>query len=417
MSKNEMKQVAILIFSLGLAGATIASAAPPSSGVLAVDCSGAYVRLAADDGGTKIVARGHLWDKAVDDRPLATSRFDGCLVADAVGDSGGRYLYAAIARQPFQRPDGTRDYRVVALRLPGLEPVASFRLDRVEEGPMSLMLSPGGEELLISFSRSTPRLLRLPTPGLQPPPTLLAKNGPSETEALSGEVLSSAASWIGPGRLVDGPRILDERGEVLARINPYDAFGKRADGRFLGLMRRGVAGKRYLAIAYAASAADKMLFVVNPDWSHDSEPAGAGVVVYDLESHQTVMIPLGGFVAALDPGSRATPSVHLTPDGEKVVVEGVEWRPGEGGEVRVKTGTLAIFDARTGERLGAVDLGADLGPAARVLGFSPDGEQLYYGTHREIFRVSLTGGQAPSSVDVGPGFDPYWTLGLAFWQR
>ncbi len=417
MNTNGMKHVAISILALALAGAGTASAATQSSGALAVDCSGAYVSLAAGDGGTVAVARGHLWDKAVDARPLSTGRFDGCLVADAVGDPGGRYLYAAIARQPFQRPDGTRDYRVVALRLPGLEPVGSFELQRVEEGPISLMVSPGGGELLISFSRSTPRLLLLPTPGLKPPPTLLAKNGQADREALSGEVLSSAARWVGSGRLVDGPRILDERGEVLARINPYDAFGKSADTRFPGLMRRGVSGKSYLAIAYADSAAEKMLFVVNPDWSHGAVATGAGVAVYDLESHQTVMIPLKGFAAALDPGSRATPSVHLTPDGEKVVVEGVVWRQGDEGEVRVKTGAFTIFDARTGARLGAVELGSDLGRTARVLGFSPDGGELYYGTHRQLFRVSLAGDRAPVAVDAGPGFDPYWTLGLAFWQR
>jgi hypothetical protein len=141
------------------------------------------------------------------------------------------------------------------------------------------------------------------------------------------------------------------------------------------------------------------------------------VAVYDLESHQTVMIPLGGVATALDPGSRATPSVHLTPDGEKVVVEGVAWRPGGEDEVQVKTGALTIFDARTGESLGGLDLGADLGRAARVLGFSPDGGELFYGTHHRLFRVSLAGDSAPVAVDAGSGFDPYWTVGLAFWRR
>lgn len=395
------------------------------TGAVAVDCAGSYLRIDVDGEAPRIAARGHVWEGPGADalRPAATGRFDGCLVADAVGDPAGRFLYVAVAREPFFGRDGTRGYRVASLRLPDLELVSFVELDGVSDGPVSLLLSPGGGELLVSYSEGRPtelegepgpRFLRLPAPDVGSALVLSTKGQRGVKASPVENAVSAAARWVGEGRIVDGPRVLDERGEVLRRVDPYVAFGAWATGAFPGLVRKGAGGRPFLPIAFADSAADRMVFVVNPDWKTANDAHEGGLVVLDLVSGKTVAIPVDDRPAALDPASRGTPTVHLTPGGERVVVEAHELRRRsvEEREERFKTGTLRVYDTVSGRLSRTVSLGAAPGFSARVLGFSGDGRLLFYGSRETVLVVDLEEGEVLARLEAGPRFDPYWVVSL-----
>jgi hypothetical protein len=422
--RSKSLSTAFLVFALASAGwAAEPDRSDAVHGLLAVDCAGSYVRIATGGDAPRVVARGALWDGpgAGVLRPSATGRFDGCLVADAVGDPRGRYVYVAVARDPFVGRDGTRGYRVAALRLPDLALGSFVDLDGVADGPVSLVLAPAGGELLVSYAMGPasevsagPRFLRLPAPDLGSAALLATKRRATPEAAPVHNALSTAARWVGEGRIVDGQRVLDDRGEILLTVDPYTAFGAWASGAFPDLVRKGAGGRPYLPIAFADAAAERMVFVVDPDWGASGAPEPGGLVVFDLASGKTVAIPTASRAAAFDPSSRATPTVHLTPDGQRVVVEDHERRRGSATEPegRFRTGTLRIYDAISGRLVNTVSLGRPPGVSARVLGFSGDGKILVYGDRETLYVVDLAAGDVLAKLDPGKGFDPYWVVGF-----
>lgn len=426
--RNGTVWTAILFSALATAGSAAAPVESPAgdapTGVLAVDCSGSYLRIATEGTASRIEARGRIWEGPGGDelRPAATGRFDGCLVADAVGDRAGRFLYVVVARDPFFGPEATRGYRVAVLRLPDLELTSFVDLDGVSDGPVSLLLSPDGSELLVSYVKGgsptsgapEPRLLRVPVADVESRPTLSPEGGRESVDRVAERPLSAGAFWPEEGRILDGPRVLNDRGEVLRRIDPYSAFGRSALDAFPGLVRKGAAGAPYLPIAFADAAANRLVFVVNPDWRTGGGVERGGLVIYDLPSGRTVAIPTEVRVAAFDPVSRGTPTVRLTPDGERVVVETHELRraPDTKREERFKTGELRVYDAVSGSPSATIALGTAPGFGARVVGFSRDGRLLFYGSRKTVFVVDLVAAEVLAKLDAGVGFDPYWVVSL-----
>lgn len=127
-------------------------------------------------------------------------------------------------------------------------------------------------------------------------------------------------------------------------------------------------------------------------------------------------------VAAFDPTRRATPTAHLTPDDETILVEHYDWRAtaseatAAGAAVRFKTGRLDLYEAANGALLRTIELDSAPGARARLAGFSPDSSIALIGARERIHVVDLRG-EAPSWSAAGAGLDGFWLQGVVFFQR
>jgi hypothetical protein len=357
----------------------------------------------------------------------AAAGFDGCLVADLAADPERGLLYAVVAREARVDAQGRRRHALVALRLQDLARQADADLGTAEGG-VRLLLSPARDQLLVSSSRWEGiggedawrnQTRRFSVPALEPETAhedLRLATAPGRLPTSSA--LSGAAVWASGDRVVDQTLVLDTAGRVLERLDPYALLPGEARRRLRGLERAGAPGRSYLPIAFAGSTAERALFVVGYDPGPDvaPPPEGAALFVYDFGSGAALRpIRVPERVAAYDPTRRETPTAHLTPDGDAVLVEEFDWRevevaPGERAPARVKTGRLALWAVATGTRLRAFQVAP--GPAARLIGFSADGGVAWLGSRQRLVAVALDGRRPP--VVLRPAaFDPAWAVGVA----
>jgi hypothetical protein len=423
------QRFAIPVLLTLVAPAVVAGAAVET---LLVDCAGRTVRVAGGPGeDRRILAEGSLWDhpSMTSLRPPAAAGFDGCLVADLASDPERGLLYAAVAREARVDARGRRRHALVALRLPDLARQADADLGTAE-GPVRLLLSPERDQLLASSSRyegiggeDAWRNLaqRFSTPALVPEPAhedLRLATAPGRLP--SSSAFSAAAVWASGGRVVDQTLVLDTAGRVLERLDPYALLPGKERRRLRALERAGAPGRRYLPMAFADATAERALFVVG----HDPGPGtGAALFVYDFERGAALRpIRVPERVAAYDPTRRETPTAHLTPDGDAVLVEAFEWRPvetapGETAPARVKTGRLALYELGTGARIRAFRLDPEPGLAARLIGYSAGGAIAWLGSRQGLYVVTLDGSRPPVALRPAGRFDPAWAVGVAESRR
>jgi hypothetical protein len=393
----------------------------------AVDCAGAYLQL--DLAGREVAARGQIWEhpSMTDLRPSPTGRFDGCLVAAVAADRDRGRLYAAVARDSYLNSRGGRRYRLVALSLPSLERLASVDLGAELDGPPALLLSVDRHRLLVGYSMGVGSGARaawrnviasFALPGLTPLAATeklrpIAEDDPDPLYV----TFQPGSYWDGNGRIVDGTKILDPEGRVLERIIPYRLIDDGTRAAFRHLEAAGAAGRMYLPIAFADTAGERALFVVGSDRGRDRAP-GSGLWLYDLESGVTLArISTSVPVAAFDPTRRATPTAHLTPNGEGIVVEHFERRPHAASapeEVRFKTGRLDLYEAASGRLERTFELQPAPGSRARLAGFSPDSRIALVGARERIYAVDLTAETSPWAAATGGQIDGFWLQGLVF---
>jgi sugar lactone lactonase YvrE len=98
-------------------------------------------------------------------------------------------------------------------------------------------------------------------------------------------------------------------------------------------------------------------------------------------------------------------------------VEDYEWRPLEQGTPsapefeRFKTGEIAVYNVNTGALVQTIHLTPTPGWYAHVIGFSPDGQLMYYFSSDHLYAVDLKTGQAVTKPKV---FSP---IGLIFSEQ
>ncbi len=402
--------------------------------ILLVDCAGSYVRL--DASGERIVTAGKIWDAPTlgELRPAVTSKFDGCLVEDLESAPDRGVAYMVLAKEPFSDRQGRKRFRLAAVTLAELRLVGDFEIPEKLAGAPALLLAPDGETLLVTYDR-------VRQGGGEPWDTVIdhysvpdfrrmtSKSVPRQPEVLDREPLyasiSRRAYRDARGNIIEGNAILDGEGRFLHRINPYEAIPAAVKEQLRPLERTGVSGRKFLALALADSAGGRMLFAVNHDLGNVAR-GGSGLWLYDVGSGLSFPpIRTARNVAAYNPGSRSTPTAHLTPSSDRVIVEGYEWRevravPGSGSDtlrVRFKTGEIEVYDAASAQLERTLSLDPAPGFYARVLGFSPDDRFLYYGSREFLYVVDLKGDSAPKALPSPGRFDSFWTMGFAFFRR
>lgn len=391
-----------------------------------VDCAGRYVRLGTAG---SIVAEGGLWDDSSMSglRVDADSGFEGCLVTGIQSDAGRGILYAVLTREPREDSEGRRHYVVVALDSKKLVRLAQIELETAIAGGVSILLSSDRQELVLSYSRyeeaggqgawrnllerfSAPALTRVKTQEnlhLEDAPGL-----PSSTH------LSNSASWIDGHRILNDTTVLDEDGHVLEQLNPYDLIPVETANELSYLRKPGTPGRTYLPISYADSAGGRVLFIVGHDLVGEQQ-VGSALWIYDAAEGTSLRpIRVPETVAAYDPGTRGTPTAHLTPDGNSILLESYQWQSGGAdGNVRVKTGDLRLYDVASGKLTRTFNLEPAPGVAARLLGFSPDGAIAFIGSSNRLYSIPLDRSAPITVARSTRGFDPFWTIGLAVTEK
>lgn len=268
----------------------------PGELATAIDCAGSYLQL--DLARRDVAARGRIWDhpSMADLRPSPAGRFDGCLMATMAADRERALLYAVLAQDAFLNPRGSRRYRLVALSLPGLERIVSVDLGAEIEGPVALLPTADGSRLLASYSvvegagrRASWRnvIARFELPALTPLEVTekLRQIAGDDPDPLYVS-FQLGSYWDGNGRIVDRTKILDSEGRVLQRIDGYRLLDEGTRIAFRKLEAAGVAGRKYLPLALAQSAASRALFVVGSD--RRAKAAGSGLWLYDLAAGLTL---------------------------------------------------------------------------------------------------------------------------------
>jgi len=320
-------------------------------------------------------------------------------------------VYLVVQKHAFDDAEGNNLHWIAALTLPNFELVS-------KAGPFDffpwLLLDAEGNDLLVwqidEIERySVPELKEL-----------------GSTSHSPRRIFSDRTYWAEGGEIIDRDRIFDESWILKRRIDGYSLLTPEVKRELRHLERVGVKGKRYLDAPFVDSAANRMLFLVGWDMRTDPLRTGSGLLVYDLEYERTLSPIVTPYRAAAGDFSLGTPTVHLTPDGNLVVLEVYEWReperegtptlPGLAEERRFKTGEIAIYDVATARLLRTVQLDPPPGFSSRVLGFSPDSTSMFYGSQDHIYAVDLTGTKGIQARVIQEKFSPV-SVSLFFSDR
>lgn len=403
MGRGKLLTVTLLLSAWTATAWSIESGRPPvdksGRGILLVDCAGTYLRIAIENTSLQLADEGRIWDAP----GVWDARFHGCLVPDAASTPDGKYLYVVVAREPFYDAADSRDYRVASLRIPSLDVVSHVELPDVVDGQVSILLSPDAGQVQVWHTTSRgARALRLPISDGR-----FAGSSGKEPDVVE-QAVSDRAYWSGKDRIVDESFVVDERGRDVRRVNPYASFGSWARTAFPDLVRKGAKGAPFLQLSRADSAADRMLFVVNPDRRSGPGPLGGGLVVFDLQSGKTTAIRLPMRPSALPD----TPTARLTPDGTRVVLEEHEYEREE--DFRRRTGTIRIYDADSGHLLSTVFLADQPGFSGneRIAGFAQREQLMFYGNGEKIFVIDLLHGVLRATLEPEIQFYPQAAIGV-----
>lgn len=388
------------------------------------DCSGSYIRI--DTEKQQIISRGKIWDGASGEtiRPAEWTRFDGCLVNGVQHDPQAGLIYVVVPKEGTVDTQGKSHYRIAALKLPNLDLIKKIDLKLALDTIPAILLTPEGGELLVSYSIAEQSqgkdlwhdvIQRYRTPEFEQVGTKedLYSFSAYEDNPMLGLRFSDHAYFDKAGRIVDRNKVLDKDGKIFHMIDGYSLLTSSLKQTFRQLERTGVGGRKYLDITFADSAADRLLFVIGRDSKNNRVVNGSGLLVYDGESGHTlspVVTPYA--MAPFDPTHSGTPTAHLTPNGDLIVVEQYEWRDINQDSTfpsdyqRFKTGEIALYDVNTGSLLSKIFLDPPPGFFARVIGFSPDGKLMYYLSQNYIYGVDLSGNQPPKKLLLSERLSP-----------
>jgi len=388
------------------------------------DCSGSYIRIDTEE--QQIIYRGKIWDGASGEtiRPSEWTRFDGCLVNGVQHNPQAGLIYVVVPKEENVDTQGRSHYRIAALKLPNLELIKKIDLKPALDTIPAVLLTSEGGELLVSYSITEQSqgkdlwhvvMQRYRVPEFEQVGTTEDSRSFSayEDNPMLGLRFSDHAYFDKAGRIVDRNKVLNKEGKILLRIDGYTLLTAPLKQALRQLERTGVGGKKYLDITFANSAAGRMLFVIGRDSKSDRVVNGSGLLVYDVENGRTlspIVTPYA--MAPFDPTHSGTPTAHLMPNGDLIVVEQYEWRDINQDSTflsdyqRFKTGEIALYDVNTGSLFSKIFLDPPPGFFARVIGSSPDSKLMYYLSQDYVYGVDLSGNQPPKKLLLSERLSP-----------
>jgi hypothetical protein len=341
--------------------------------------------------------------------PVATgepSALNGCLISDVYADTASKIIFVLMTEEAEPDADHQQHYRLVAMSQTTLRILAAHKLPTALDSAPALIFDHGRNDVLLNYDGALERYSARPASLLKP--TALPASG---VEVVSGKPFAKAYT-DSQGNIIDGAGVLHSSGskvEPVPGINIYDALNDSIRKKFEPLVRVSATGAKYLDINLIGSAGGgRTAYVVGEDRSDDRKPFG-GVIVYDIRAKKIVSAFPTRYPEIVLQGN----TVHLTPDGTRVVVEDFTWERPEAGSSStshgkpVKTGNLAIYDASTGDLENTIKLAAASGAGdARVVNFSNDGHYLYYELGSDLHIVDLVKSQAITTVRMPANFAP-----------
>ncbi len=373
---------------------------PPDVSAYAFSCDGRYVSLRLDP--LSVSA-----PRVAPGAPVH-GRVDGCLIETAAADVESGLLYLAMpAPSAADSDDKSRD-KITVLTLPDLQLKESLELPIRTSYIPRLRLEPSTRDLLVTYRTQDGN-----AGAFSLPPRFVVRRvndhfmleSATETKRNSKQFLSDHGYVATDGSTIDGNRIMGASGEISV-VSGYELLTDTVRRQFASLERTNPRGAKYLDTVYADGAAGRMVFIIAWDLRSDPSPSGGGFLVYDGARRQVLCSITTPYREAAFDQTPGTPTVHLTPDGQTVVVEEYNWERASDGSalVRAKTGKLAFYAAASGSLKGTVQLDPVPGPTGRTVAFSPDSRFLYYSSAGHLHVINLSSFQS-SSILLN-GFSP-----------
>jgi hypothetical protein len=366
------------------------------------NCDGRYVELNTVSGAK--LASG-LYGGFVESQ----SRIDGCSIADVL-DENQNVLYALLPESPRMDENGEQRFQVAALDAKTLKLLHQYELPQSQAQRPMLFFDPARQDLLVAMNDyGIWQRLAIQSNGA------LAPSGPAIT--IKEPFPSSPAPYIdGQGNMIDGLHILDSQGRLVRKIQPDSILDTALQEKFASLTQIKGSPQHYYGTIPGTFAGDRIAFTVGWD-REDTRVPSAGVVVYDLRAGRAISSFFSTFpVAPGYAGEHGVPSLHLTPDGRRIILEQYDWRPSsvsprtgeESRQSRFRTGMIAIYDADTGSLSGTVTMGPahDDHAVGRVINFSNDSRYLYYWFDKRLYVIDLESDRVASTITLPDGFDP-----------
>jgi len=392
------RPIIAFMFSCSVLGAVSCWAAPGTTNSLTVfDCGARYLQLNAPSGAA-------LGSGVYGVFTQSHSRVDGCLIAD-VADKNQKMLYALMPEDPRLDENGEQRFIVGVLDRKTLKVVHKYELPNKQAARPMLLFDSSRQELLVAMDNyETWQRLEIKSDGS------LSPSGPSI--AIQTPFPTSPVPYIDEqGNIVDGLRVLDPQGRLIKQVQADAILDPALQEDFASLTLVNGSTRHYYGTIPAASAADRIVFTVGWDTEATRVPS-AGVIVYDLGAGRVISSFHSVFsVAPGYTGEAGVPSLHLSPDGRKIVLEQYEWQPTVGepsGLSRFRTGKIAVYDADTGLLTGTVIMDASHAKNAdgHLIDFSNDGHSLYYWFDRHLYVIDLRDASIAATVVLPDNFEP-----------
>lgn len=345
-------------------------------------------------------------------RGLASGRFeesDHPRVEDVLSVPGGS-LFALLGEGEQPDENGQMRFRIASLDRETLKTLHSFDLPKPQDAFPILLLDPSRNQLLLSTDAGI-QILTIRTDGsIQPIGPLVKMQRP--IASLVGTYIDSH------GDIVDGISVSDRKGRLLREVRPDSVLDAPRKKQFASLTLVKGTTQHFYGAMPAASAGDRIVFVVGWDDSRpESRVPQAGITVYDLNVGRIV----SSFFSKFPVEPLEGPPIQLSPDGRHIVISQYRWlpyfqHPRDAREAAQQsafaTGKLAIYDAGTGSLTGTVDLGPASDPytfsvrKARAMGYSPDGSRMYYWFNQQLSVIDLDHAKLVSKTTLPAKFDP-----------
>ena len=340
---------------------------------------------------------------------ISASPRHACSINSVQSDDARKILYVVL--EPEDQ-DAT-PFGLVALRLPGFTKLGAADLEAPSYEP-KLALTKSG--LLLSYRVFGPN-----------------GQGTNVWEHYSASSLRKLGKLRGDGKkkilvshspysgrqeeVFDGHRVLGQDGEMVRNVTGEELLTPNIRDQFRALQ----ADEGRLGMMFAQSAGERMIFIVNPEFKYqDPMKVGSpsGLLTFDVSTDKPLpVIVLPHSVAFSE---TFAPTVSLSSDGKRIIVEEYEWKPLNGAlpadhktnPVYIYlTGRLMIYDADTGALVKGVDLSQAPGFTGGPLGFSPANDLMFFEGGDHLYIVDLKGNQATITINLPEGFDP---VGIAF---
>jgi hypothetical protein len=332
-----------------------------------IGCSGTYAHIDLAHGGA--VESGELAMIAPDHRHV-----DGCLFDGGAYDPATGVLYGLFPKEARVDREERRHYKVVAIDPASMSELSHVDVPGLSDGDLRIGIVPstrrvevGEDGRVVSMSGGRDRPLKIEE----------ERHGAPSKDASAAEALPSPS---GLGLLDAG-----------------------TPKRFESILRAYPENRRLASVLRVDAARGRALYVVAPDAPRIASTRASALVVYDDRAKRIVSAFDSRFVVSDIELSGS--SAHLSPDGQRVIVEEyqrrvVPDRPDRAPQM-LKSGRLAIYDANTGTLQSLVSLrpGADFS-SGELVSYSDDGQWMYYRWDHAFHVVDLAAGRLLASAPI-----------------